>query len=94
MARKVKQRVKVHLKQNPEKGGAWLCEILYFDDANLATAADISAWKNASAAKRYIKTKIQSTTPRKSIKLLPGFAADGDAKPVYFHGDMTYSVAA
>lgn len=94
MPRKVKQRVKVYLKLNPAKGGGWLCEILYFDDTNTATAADLTAWKNASAAKRYIKEKIQATTPRKSIKLLPGYGADSSTKPVSFLGDMTYAVAA
>jgi len=94
MPRKVKQRVKVSLKLNPDKGGGWLCEIRYFDDAEILFAADMTAWKNASAAKRYIKQKIQTTTPRKSIKLLPGYGADSSIKPVSFFGDMTYAVAA
>lgn len=94
MPRKTKQRVKVHLRQNPEKGGAWLCEILFFDETNETIATNITAWKNASAAKRHIKATIQSSTPRKSIKLLPGTSTDAKGKPTHFMGDMTYAVAA
>lgn len=93
MPKKVKQRVKVHLKQNPEKGGAWLCEVLFFDETDKAIAANITAWKNASAAKRHIKATIQSSTPRKSIKLLPGYT-NAEGKPTYYMGDMSYAVAA
>lgn len=93
MPRKVKQRVKVNLRQNNEKGGAWLCEILFLDETDTTISVNMTAWKNASAAKRHIKSIISTSTPRKSIKLL-GSVVDEKGKPTYFAGDMTYSVAA
>lgn len=93
MPKKTKQRVIVNLRQNPDKGGAWLCEIRIKDEADDTTFVDISAWKNASAAKRHIKSVVSTSTPRKSIKLI-GSVVDDKGKPTYFMGDMTYSVAA
>lgn len=93
MARKIKKRMKVHLRKNNVKGGAWLCEILVNDEADVTESANITAWSNASAAKRHIKATVVELTPRKSIKLIAG-NHDEKGKPTYFMGDMTYGVEA
>lgn len=93
MARKVKHRIKVFLRKNPEKGGAWLCEVIINDESDTTISASMTAWSNASAAKRHIKAIVVDNTPRKSIKLLPG-NHDEKGKPTTFMGDMTYGVDA
>lgn len=93
MARKVKKRIKVALRKNTNKGGAWLCEIHINDENEVPEVTNITAWSNASAAKRHIKATVQELTPRKSIKLIAG-NFDEKQKPTFFTGDMTYGVDA
>ena len=91
--RKVKKRITVKLHKNPDKGGAWLCSVIIYDDNDVQEMMNITAWSNASAAKRHIKAVVQDKTPRKSIKLLPG-NFDEKEKPTLFQGDMSYGIAA
>ena len=51
--------------------------------------SDQAAWKNASAAKRWIKAKVQEMTPRKSVKMNPTKFNDKE-KPVEFSGVLEF----
>jgi len=91
--RKVKKSIVVNLHKNLDKGGAWLCSVIIYDDNDVQEMMNITAWSNASAAKRHIKAIVQDKTPRKSIKLLPG-NFDEKEKPTLFKGDMSYGMVA
>lgn len=85
--------MKVALRKNVNKGGAWLCEIHVNNDEGATEVANITAWSNASAAKRHIKATVIELTPRKSIKVIAG-NYDEKEKPTFFSGSMTYKVDA
>ena len=99
MAKKVKKTFTATLELNPEKGGAWLAYVNVTTPAedlginsigNVAeSVSDQAAWKNASAAKRWIKAKVQDMTPRKSVKLTPTKFGEKE-KPVAFSGVMEF----
>ncbi len=93
MARKTTNSIKVELRKNREKGGAWLCTLRTSDEVGDILVDLTTAWANASAAKRWIKSEVQRLTPRKSIKLL-GSVPDEKEKPTYFYGNMSYKVDA
>lgn len=72
---------------NIEKGGGWLASV----SITSATGTDTqltTAWKNASAAKRWVKERVKELTPRKSIKLIE--SAKKDDKPISFVGSLDY----
>jgi len=58
-----KQTFEVLIVHNTLPGGAWLCTV-----TNNGTPF-MSAWKNASAAKRHAKSELLRVTSRKTIKL-------------------------
>lgn len=93
MAKKINEVFKVSLKKNNVKGGAWLCDI-YVNRDEETILSDISSWANASAAKRYIKERVQALTPRKSIKLIDSGMRDEKDKPIGFNGELSYKVDA
>lgn len=74
---------------NPEKAGGWLATWSLSNDQDDNYVQDVSAWKNASAAKRHIKTAVQTATPRKSIKMEP-IKLNEAGKPVTFAGLLTF----
>ena len=76
------------LMLNPEKGSGWLPTFHVLSEGNL-TVREVSAWKNASAGKRWIKAKVQEHTTRKSVKLNP-INFDANEKPISFQGDLTF----
>ena len=100
MAKKVKKTFTATLTLNPEKGGAWLAYVNVAtpaDDEGLNSIANVAesisdqaAWKNASAAKRWIKAKVQDITPRKSVKMVAGDKVDAKNKPVTFTGSVAF----
>lgn len=106
MAKKMTQRFTATLALNPEKAGAWIAEVsisnLYAGVPNVrlgsgageevVVLANRSAWKNASAAKRWIKEQVQSMTPRKSVKMVAGESLDAKGKPTSFTGVLEYKV--
>jgi hypothetical protein len=102
MARKVNKRFKAELTLNKEKGGAWLATICLCRVAvdemgspnELTEIASVSAWKNASAGKKYIKAKVQELTPRKSVKLVAGNETNEKGKPISFKGSLDFRVEA
>jgi hypothetical protein len=77
--------------KNQSKGGAWLTSI-HITDEGMETPNQVitSAWSNASAAKRWIKEKVQELTPRKSVKMIASTNLDAKGKPVAFVGQIGY----
>lgn len=87
---KVKHQFQVSITLNEEKGGGWLATYALSSDASIVTKSENTAWKNASAAKRWVKEKVQALTPRKSVKLTP-VLKDGQSKPIGFTGSLEYN---
>lgn len=92
MAKKESRKFVVTLHKNPEKGGAWLGFVAVVTDENVAVAQMTTAWANASAAKRWVKTQVQALTPRKSVKMVAGSAVDAKGKPVSFTGELVFKI--
>jgi hypothetical protein len=107
MAKKKTQRFTATLVLNPEKAGAWMASVFVETPINVdANAGKIqnsmydveqavskqTAWKNASAAKRWIKEQVGELTPRKSVKMIAGEALDVKGKPTSFSGVLEYKV--
>ena len=89
MAKKVQHTFTANLWLNTEKGGAWIAEYHYGTEEVFKGL--YTAWKNASAAKRWLKSVVQEVTPRKSIKMVAGDALDEKGKPVSFTGELKYN---
>ena len=99
MAKKVKKTFTATLELNPEKAGAWMASVFltYEDDSdtvnsipNTVGVSEQSAWKNASAAKRWIKSKVLEMTPRKSVKMLATTTDKETSKPIAFSGVLEF----
>jgi len=93
MAKKVNVVFEATAKKNPEKGGAWLTTIKITDEGMETPHKTLTAaWSNASAAKRWIKEKVQELTPRKSIKMTACTTTPPDAKgkPMAWEGQIGY----
>lgn len=89
MVKKVQRTFTANLWLNTEKGGAWIAEYHYGTEEDFKGL--YTAWKNASAAKRWLKSVVQEVTPRKSIKMVAGDALDEKGKPVSFTGELKYN---
>lgn len=107
MAKKITQRFTASIELNPEKAGAWMAEISIsnlYDGPNerlgagntdeAVILANRSAWKNASAAKRWIKTQVLEHTPRKSVKMVVTKEDGTTGKPTLLFGVLEYKVPA
>ena len=92
MAKKLDAVFKSTIKLNQEKGGAWMASIEKSVDG-YDSSYEISAWKNASAAKKWVKSKVLDMTPRKSIKM-EVTKKDLNDKPVELKGELTFKVDA
>lgn len=99
MAKKIKKTFTATLDLNPEKAGAWMASVFvtYEDNTdslnsipNTVGKSEQSAWKNASAAKRWIKAQVQELTPRKSVKMVATKFDKATEKPVAFSGVLEY----
>jgi hypothetical protein len=92
MVKKVSSVFSASIVKNQSKGGAWLASISIFDEGmdNMPYDSYQAAWSNASAAKRWIKEVLLATTPRKSVKMLPGSELDAKEKPVTFAGAISF----
>lgn len=88
---KVSKVATVKLTLNPDKGGGWLAELFIdrFGDDGTNEVRIVSAWKNASAGKRWIKEQIKERTPRKSIKF-ETLSVGENGKPTSLGGQLTY----
>ena len=89
MAKKTQYTFSATLMLNPEKGGGWLAVVSVVGDEEVK-ARFTTAWKNASAGKKYIKAMVQELTPRKSVKMIAGDQKDAKGKPVSFAGELTF----
>jgi hypothetical protein len=78
--------------KNSAKGGAWLTTIRITDEGmDIPSETLTAAWSNASAAKRWIKEKVQELTPRKSLKLVATTQnLDDKGKPLAWVGQIGY----
>ena len=107
MAKKVTAKFNAKIELNKEKGGAWLATVVaerpdsfsgYDVSKNLNSiepaigVSEVTAWKNASAAKRWVKTMVQAMTPRKSVKMNASKFDKSTEKPVAFTGSMEFKV--
>lgn len=90
MAKKESRKFVVTLNKNPERGGAWLAFVAVVNSEDVVIAQVTTAWANASAAKRWVKTQVQALTPRKSVKMVAGSAVDLKGKPVSFTGELLF----
>jgi hypothetical protein len=91
MAKKVNVTFYAETIKNQSKGGAWLTTIRITDEGMDTPHEEITAaWSNASAAKRFIKEKVQELTPRKSVKMIASTNVDAKGKPVAFVGQIGY----
>lgn len=102
MARKVSKRFRAELSLEREKSSAWLA-IIYVTNTSVDEGANpierveltkITAWKNASAGKRWIKAQVQGLTPRRSVKLIAGSDLNEKGKPMGFRGSVDFKVDA
>jgi hypothetical protein len=100
MAKKVTAKFSAVIELNKEKGGAWLATVVAqrpdgsdgFNSMEPAIGvSEVTAWKNASAAKRWVKMMVQSLTPRKSVKMNATKFGEKE-KPVAFSGSMEFKV--
>lgn len=85
---KVNKAVTATLGLNPDKGGAWLALFVIHTEDKITTQIT-SAWKNASAGKRWIKERVKELTPRKSIKFEVK-ASGENGKPSLLMGQLEY----
>ena len=91
MAKKVNVTFYAETIKNNEKGGAWLTTIRVTDEGmDTPTHEHITAWSNASAAKRWVKERVQALTPRKSVKLVASTNLDAKGKPLAFVGQVGF----
>ena len=101
MAKKVTAQFVATITLNPEKGGGWLAIVTKqtpLDSNSLNSIQDsqglseYSSWKNASAAKRWVKEMVLKHTPRKSVKMVP--TATANDKPTAFTGVLEFKTDA
>ena len=102
MAKKVTKQFLATLTLNTEQGGAWLANVSLVTPMqgvnNLNSVPDSeavsfeSAWKNASAGKRWIKAKVLELTPRKSVKMEALKVDKTTEKPTQFGGVLEFKV--
>jgi hypothetical protein len=91
MAKKVVKTFSANLNKNLEKGGAWMAIISVTTEGIDGTdVLSTSAWSNASAGKRWVKSQVQALTPRKSVKMIAGENKDAKGKPTSFVGVVTF----
>ena len=106
MARKVTAKFNAKIELNNEKGGAWLATVVAerpssYDGFSVSEnknsiepaigVSQVTAWKNASAAKRWVKLMVKSLTPRKSVKLNATKFGEKE-KPTAFSGSVEFKV--
>lgn len=92
MAKKVENRFHAEIRLNGEKGGAWLATVTIHDETGAIAKSECSAWKNASAAKRWVKERVKALTPRKSVVML-GSNLNDKNKPTLLTGSLIFKVA-
>lgn len=92
MAKKLDATLEATITLNQEKGGGWMAGVAKFVDGT-GDYSEVTAWKNASAAKKWIKSKVLDLTPRKSIKM-EVTKKDLNDKPTELKGSLSFKVDA
>jgi hypothetical protein len=98
MAKKIEVTFAATITLNEGKAGGWLAIVSVQKPAgtsinSIQPAEGISvysAWKNASAAKRWVKEMVLLHTPRKSVKMIPSESLDAKGKPTSFSGTLVF----
>ena len=91
MAKKEIQIFTANINLNKEKGGGWLAKVIISKDDGSVAFQEFSAWKNPSAAKKWVKEKVKEHTPRKSISFI-GSDLNEKNKPQSLLGLIQYKV--
>lgn len=102
MAKKVAATFVANIELNPEQGGGWLAIVSVQKEAGTSLnsiqpaegISEYSSWKNASAAKRWVKAMVLKHTPRKSVKMVPTAFNKATEKPTKFSGTLEYKTDA
>lgn len=93
MAKKISAGFEAELYKNKEKGGAWIAVYsVTRADYDKPVSAGYTAWSNASAGKRWLKSMVLEHTNKKSIKMIATEAVDEKGKPVEFNGAVAFKV--
>lgn len=93
MAKKISAGFEAELRKNKEKGGAWIAEYsVTRADYDKPIKAEYSAWSNASAGKRWLKSMVLENTNKKSIKMIATSEVDEKGKPVAFNGEVAFKI--
>jgi len=90
MAKKVTKKFTADLTLNSEQGGGWMAVVSLTAEDGTSELTQLTAWKNASAGKRWIKSKVLELTPRKSVKMVAGEQVDAAGKVTSFAGELTF----
>jgi hypothetical protein len=101
MAKKVAAKFVATIELNPEKAGGWLAIVSVQREAGTSInsiqpaegISEYSSWKNASAAKRWVKSMVLKHTPRKSVKMAPT-KVGANEKPTAFAGLLEFKTDA
>lgn len=101
MAKKVAAKFVATITLNEAKAGGWLAIVSVQKEAGTSVnsiqpaegLSVYSSWKNASAAKRWVKEMVQEHTPRKSVKMLVTKEDKTTGKPQAFVGSLEYKEA-
>jgi hypothetical protein len=96
MPKKISKTFHAEIVKNTQKGGAWLALVQDFEATPTGVTEDksvMTAWSNASAAKRGVKASLLEATGRKSMKF-EILANDEAGKPIHFSGSLNYRVDA
>ena len=102
MAKKVAAKFVATIELNPEKAGGWLAIVSVQKEEGTSInsiqpaegVSEYSSWKNASAAKRWVKTMVLKHTPRKSVKMAITSTNKESGKPTAMSGVLEYKVDA
>jgi hypothetical protein len=102
MAKKVAAKFVATIELNPEKAGGWLAIVSVQKEASgginsmqpAEGLSEYAAWKNASAAKRWVKSMVLKHTPRKSVKMVVTKEDKTTGKPTLLSGVLEYKVDA
>jgi hypothetical protein len=90
MAKKVTYSVDAQARKNTEKGGAWLATFtLRNEDEQEVVFETTTAWTNANACKRWLKSVVVERTTRKSIKMSVT-ATDANDKATVVVGTLVF----
>jgi hypothetical protein len=93
MPKKITAKLEAELRKNKERGGAWIAEFsVTRADYDKPVIGEYSAWSNASAGKRWLKSMVLEHTNKKSIKMVATSEVDEKGKPILFNGEVAFKV--